>query len=349
MLRFTNMRLALLLAVVVATACSAQTSQPIPGASTSPGALATPSQWSLGPACRIPVMLSGQTYDTPGAWISLPDGNVDLDSTSNIDRGQGTEGLSYNRAFNRWIPADWNHLSPDGRKYVLTHEGAVKIVDVATGVSREVAMPLGIGAWEALDFTTAGVYMTPMGGMGPAPPGLWVMSPDSGQMRQLDGTQSWSQVDSRAAWGVSVGGDTQQLRRLDLKSLTVTTYLTVALHEPLQSGDRSLELISLDADGRPLVLQRNWQRPYPWDLALITAPNLPSPVDIPTYWAAGWPIQDNYDPFQTARALHGLLLSRGIWMYGSNSFSGLALLGSDGVVRELTTHPYIAQIAGGCH
>jgi hypothetical protein len=48
--------------------------------------------------------------------------------------------------------------------------------------------------------------------------------------------------------------------------------------------------------------------------------------------------------------VHGLLLSRGIWMFGSNSFAGLALLGSDGAVRQVSAGPdNIFAIAGVCH
>ena len=64
---------------------------------------------------------------------------------------------------------------------------------------------------------------------------------------------------------------------------------------------------------------------------------------------AGWPIWEYGDQFQSGRELRGVLLSGGIWMIGRNSFSGLALLGPDGAVRQLSAGPDIAQIAGGCH
>ena len=206
------------------------------------------------------------------------------------------------------------------------------------------------GQWVVIDYTSGGIYLTLMAGLDYADPGLWVVNPDSRQVRKLDGTQFWSQVDARAAWGVALGASTHELRRLDLQTGTIATYLSVPYHQPLQPGDRSLELISLDADGRPLILEREWQHPYPWVLAFVSAPNMPSVVEIPSEWAAGWPLLDNGDPFQSGRELHGLLLSRGIWMYGWNAFGGLALLGSEGVVRQLTAGPNnIFAIAGGCH
>ncbi len=296
-------------------------------------------------------MLSVSAGETPGGWITFPGGTFQFDPTSIINRGNGSEGISYDRVLNRWIPADWNHISPDGRRYVVQESyGVLDVIDAATGAKRMVTMPQVNGNWYAIDFLNTGIYLSLIGGEGPADPGLWVMNPDSGQVRKLDGTQFWSQVDSRAAWGVVPGAATTLLRRLDLQNGSVTTYLTAPYHRPYQPGDRSLELISLDAAGRPLVLERDWQQPYPWHLAIVAAPNLPFAVDVPGEWMAGWPIWDNGDPYQLGRELHGYLLSKGIWMFGRNDFSGLALLGSDGVVRQLTAGPgNIFAIAGGCH
>lgn len=160
---------------------------------------------------------------------------------------------------------------------------------------------------------------------------------------------SQSEVDSRAAWGVKPGAGSTSLRRLDLKTGVVSTYLTVPYHQAYKPGDLSLDLVSLNADGTPLVLERDWQHPYPWHLALVAAPDNPVAIQIPDDWAAGWPIWDNGDPYQQGRELRGTVLSQGIWMFGRNAFSGLALLGADGAVKQLTSGPDIFAIAGGCH
>jgi len=274
-----------------------------------------------------------------------------VDPSSNIDRIGSSEWISYDRAFNRWILASWNHVSPDGRRSVVQGEnGSFNIVDVATGAYRNVSVPQAHGQWIVLDYTTGGIYLTLMAALDYADPGLWLLNPDSGQVRKLDGTQFWSHVDSRAAWGVKSGSGSLELRRLDLQSGTLTTYLTVPLHTPLQPGDRSMELISLDSNGRPLVLLRDWQAPFPWRMEVVDAPNVAHAIAIPDQWVAGWPIVDNGDPFQSWREIHGVLLSSGIWMFGWHSFSGLAVLGPDGVLRQVSTAPdNIAAIAGGCH
>lgn len=351
------MRFSLALVAIVAMACSGQTSQSVssPAAPPSPTPVAavqsaSPSSVAFPLACRIPVEVFTQAgiNDLPGGWITFPGAAFQLDPASNIQRNP-SEGVSFDRAVNKWVPADWNHISPDGRRFVTEGlNSGLSIVDAASGTSRAIAMPQVNGVWSVIDFTTAGVYLTDIGGEGPADPGLWVLNPDSGEVRKLDGSQFWSQVDSRAAWGVTTVAGAVLLRRLDLQTLAISTQLAVAYHTPAVAGDQSLELISIDAAGRPLVLMRDWQQPFPWHMALLTAPETLGDVTIPTDWA-GWPVADNGDPFQAWRDVRALRLTGGIWMVGSDSFKGLALLSSDGIVRQLTTSPDIAQIAGGCH
>ena len=347
---------------ILAMACSAQTSSQIPAvpaapvgvrptapAASSPNAQPTaPTRSAL--ACRVPVMSAVRSGDPPGGWITLPGGTFQSDRTSNIDRTLSSEGISYDRAFNRWIPADWNHISPDGRRYVVLRElNGFNIVEVANGATRGVSVPPAHGQWIVIDYTTSGIYLTLMAALDYADPGLWVMNPDSGQVRKLDATQSWSHVDSRAAWGVAQGDGTLLLRRLDLETGTLTTQLAVSHHRTPQAGDRSLELIALDADGRPLVLERDWEHLYPWHMATLEAPSTLREITLPNEWSAGWPMFDNGDPYQLGRQLRGLLLSRGIWIVGRNSFPGLALLGPEGAITQWSQGPEIFAIAGGCY
>lgn len=345
------------LVFTLAMACSQQqTSQVHPGASarSSP----PPSQASTQPttptaaglACRIPVMVSVPMSQAHGGWISLPSGSFQADPASDMIRlYQGDTGISYDRAVNRWIPVAWNYLSPDGQRFVWSASD-LHVVDVNTSSDKVIRMPQVNGfAWTVIDFNSGGIYVTPIGGEAAPEPGLWVVNPDSGVVRKLDGTQSWTQVDSKAAWGVVVGDSDMRLSRMDLLSGARTTQLTVPYHRSLQPGDMSVELIALDPNGRPLVLLRDWQRPYPWHLALLYGPETLRQVVLPDGWAAGWPIVGD-DPSQSGRGVHGYLLSQGIWMIGNNSFPGVALLGSDGVIRQLSTEPpNVAAIAGGCH
>lgn len=313
--------------------------------------LAPPSPVTAPLACRLPIMVSAPAGEAPGGWISFPGGTFQTDPASQIDRPYWSEGISYDRAVNRWINADWNHISSDGQRFVVLADGpTIAIITVATGAKRVITMPPAYGSWVVIDWIGSGIYMNLIAGLDRADPGLWQVNPDSGQVRKLDATQFWSQVDAKAAWGTAVVGDTIVLRRLDLQSGVVTDQFTVPSHRPVQPGDRSLELISLDGQGRPLLLERDWQKLYPWHLGLLTAPNTLTEVSIPSEWQAGWPMWDNGDPYQTGRELHGLLLSSGIWMFGTNSFPGVARLGPDGRVAQLTDTPSnISAFGGGCH
>lgn len=353
------MRRSILLISLLVMACSSQSSNPAalhstPATSSSSSTPATTSP-AAPPiaelACRIPVMLSVTTGEIPGGWITFPGGSFQPDPSSNIPRNPSPELLSYDRAFNRWIEATWNHISPDGRRYATSTGNGLDMVDVGTGRHTAITMPPLNGIWVVIDFTAKGVYLTLMGGESSAEPGLWLLDPDSRRVRKLDGTQFWSEVDSEAAWGVTEDEQSMELRRLDFQTGIVSTRLAVPYHSPLQPGDRQLQLISLNAQGRPLVLERNWEKPYPWQLSILTVPDTLQEVQIPSEWAAGWPMWDNGDPFQSGRELRGLLLSGGIWMSGFYSFPGLAFLATnDTVVRQMTTSPSnIYAIAGGCH
>jgi hypothetical protein len=208
---------------------------------------------------------------------------MEPDPSSNIPRAGSSEFLSYDRALNRWVLATWNHISPDGRRAVVQGQnGDLDIVDVASGAARPIGLPAVHGQWLVIDYTIGGIYLTLMAGLDYADPGLWVVNPDSRQVRKLDGTQFWSEVDDRGAWGVAIGPSTRELRRLDLQTGAITTYLSVPYHQPLQPGDRSLQLISLNTDGRPLILERDWRHPFPWYLAVVSAPNMPLALEMPT-------------------------------------------------------------------
>ena len=343
---------------LLAVGCSAQSPQPTAVRSTaSPSVVATtptgpsptssPTASDVGLSCRIPVMLSVVQGEIPGGWITFPGGTFQEDPASHIPRQPNNELISFDRAFNRWIPATWDHISPDGRRYAVANGSGVDLVDVATGQHSTMAMPQVNGSWWVITFNAKGVYLTLLGGEGPAEPGLWLLDPDSAAVRKLDGTQQfWSQVDSRAAWVVIPITGGWELRRLDLQLGTVSTELTVPYHVPAPGGDQQLELISLDAQGRPLVLERDWPEPHPWRIGLLTATEQLQPVQFPDEWTVG------STPAMNGKGrIRGQLLSGGIWFTGEFSFAGLAFLPTaTTVIRAVATGPdNIVAIAGGCH
>ena len=342
------MRLWVGLVAVLALACSQQAPQPRSIASTPSVAHSTapasPSPNLLGLNCRLPVEVIQTAGNPPGGWITFPGGNFQPDPSSIVDRGNETDGISYDRAVSRWIPAFWNRLSPDGRRYVFPAGDALHVVDVRSGKDRVFTLPRGNGPWSVIDFTTSGVYLKASGGLGPGEPGLWVLDSDTGQVRKLDGTiYTWSQVDSRAAWAVTYDAGTIHLRRLDLRSGALTTQLTVPFHELGQPGDQWLDLIGLDEQGRPLVSLAEWQKPSSWRIAVVEGPEMLRQVALPSEWANR---AVGRDPYYRAN-IKGVLLTHGIWMIGHGF--GLALYSPDGEIRQLTASPEVFAIAGGCH
>jgi hypothetical protein len=83
-------------------------------------------------------------------------------------------------------------------------------------------------------------------------------------------------------------------------------------------------------------------------MAILEAPNTLRDAPIPAKWMAGSSVAGDINPFGGGDVI-GYLGSQGIWMWARGPFSGLALLGHDGVVRQLTAGPEIFQIAGGCN
>lgn len=345
------------LMVVLTFACSQQGLQarstpsdaPSVEASASAPAPSTPTPTGPALACRIPVMVPAPAGVPPGGWITFPGRVFERDPSSAIKRA-GDEGLTFDRAVNRWISAFWQDVSPDGRRYVwfgvdsAGRDGG-HIVDLVTGADRTVVMPRVNGAWTIVDFTAKGVYLTLLGGLGPAEPGLWLLDPDSLQVKKLDGTQYWTHVDGQAAWGVKLGAQGMELRRLDLRSSTLSTQFSVPFHTPLQTRDRAISLVGLDVQGRPVVMVNDWQSPFPWSMATLVGQGRLQPIPLPDEWAANWHRADNGDPMQRWREVKGYSLTQGMWMIGPDF--GLALY-AQGRITQLTAAPEVFAIAGGC-
>src|SRR5438105_1402289 len=189
-----GMRRSVVLVALLAVGCTALSPQPTAVRSTaSPGVVATTptgvpptpaaAASDVGLSCRIPVMLSVYQGQIPGGWITFPGGAFHEDPSSLIPRQPNNELISFDRAFNRWIPAAWDHISPDGRRYAVANGSGVDLIDVATGQHRTMAMPQVNGSWSVINFNAKGVYLTLLGGEGPAEPGLWLLDPDSAAVR----------------------------------------------------------------------------------------------------------------------------------------------------------------------
>jgi hypothetical protein len=242
---------------------SAAVSPPLAASPTAPvTAQPTTSPSSTGGAiaCRIPIDIGGDGGDF-GYFLSNPT----AEATKPVLIGSIVDGLlhtedtpvlvgsgftfTYDRAVNRWIPAPWAAVSPDGHRYayaVAASSGSgqdVHIVDIASGADRMVARN---GLFSPLQFDSATLYLddaasgTPgtTGGMLRGS-GLYALDLASSTVRRLFPSGSstherWDYIIGGYAYGSDLnpndlhpagfGEATDELVRLDLASGAVIRF-----------------------------------------------------------------------------------------------------------------------------
>ena len=253
-------------------ACSQTPSSPIAGATASPAPSATPSpQPSPTPAadlalakvdfsCRLPVAISTAASAAPyeNGFVSFPSGVVTIDPA-------GKGGAYFDRVFSRWLPVARDAVSPDGAHYASVDLGDpgvfnVHVVDVRTGrdhVLREKGSGFSFQPF-VFDYASEGIYIGQ--GFERIQPGLWLVAPTTGAMRQVSkvgGLQVsagrgvfWSGEINRADPNPiqvpsSAGTLPDQVDRLDLKSGTKAVWW-------YQPG-KGVRIVALDIHGHPLI------------------------------------------------------------------------------------------------
>jgi hypothetical protein len=179
--------------ILVTLACG-QTGQPAAAkSSASPVAVASPSPIPgdlplsrLSFSCRLPISIPVGTTTTRNAFIAFSSTSVTIDPN-------GNGGVSFDRAFSRWLPVGRQAVSPDGTHYAFTDLGqqpdqfAIHIVDVASG--QDHAFPINAGAAGfsvqpvIFDYAAEGIYVG-QAFEGPVP-GLWLFDPATGSIRQV--------------------------------------------------------------------------------------------------------------------------------------------------------------------
>jgi hypothetical protein len=188
--------------------------------------------------CRLPVYAGpsgsggfivfpgGSFIADPTSAVSLPSPSPGHASPAPTPSGYGQPqypGLSYDRAYSRWLPVPLSQVTPDGSRYAFPSTDSIYVVDVASGRLSEV----GPGhAWNIVGVQAAGVYATQ-----PNTAGLWFL-PYSGASRQLTTAGYWQAASADAAYGTATAvvpqGAANTIIRLDLTSGTVTDWFTRA-------------------------------------------------------------------------------------------------------------------------
>jgi hypothetical protein len=249
--------------------------------------------------CRLPV------YAGPpgsGGFVVYPGGTFIADPTSAVTLptpssgaspypgggygpgyGPGYTGLTYDRAFSRWLPVSYTAVSPDGSRYAFSATDGIYVVNVATGVETE----LGEGhPWNIAGVEAEGVYTTI-----PNQAGLWLL-PYSGQAKQITTAGFWTLASSGAAYGMSTSavpqGVPNTIIRVDLKTGTVTDWFT------RQGGQGTV--VGFDAHGNPLILVNYFVNQGGNDVWIVTGPDTSTPIFGSTEQlsTSGTPVADSH-------------------------------------------------------
>jgi hypothetical protein len=203
--------------------------------------------------CRLPVYVgppgSGGFIVFPGAtFIGDPRSAVTLPSPSPGSTptpsppgyGPGYTGLSYDRAYSRWLPVPYAFVTPDGSRYAHTSPDSMYVENVATGTTIE----LGEGhAWTIIAVEAEGVYATIVNQAG-----LWLL-PYSGAAKQITKAGYWQMAAAGAAYGGTASavpsGVANTIIRLDLKTGAVTDWF--------RRGGAQSFMFGFDAHGNALI------------------------------------------------------------------------------------------------
>lgn len=339
------------LALFALTACGSgvgnQQVGQTPSAAVSPAAVtpstgtgATPSpppmRIALSLACRMPVISATTGSEPPGGWVTFPGGSFVRDPASKFPN-KFFEGQlpSYDRAIGGWVPVGAESVAPDGASYVLHFDvslenpNAFYLVDAKSGTRRLLHLDAGPAGstWRVVQYASEGIYLwTGNAGMAPTAPGLWLLDPQTGSVRLVDGSHYWSMVSGGAAWALDEAGtraSASKVYRLDLVTGTVST---------LYESKTNIALLSPTPDGEMLIDYGEIGSPR---LALLAEPGSFVPIELPP------------GPFPPVFSAH--LASQGVWLavYGS-AWSGVALYVKGEGVTVMAVSAYALQPAGAC-
>ena len=283
--------------------------------------------------CRLPVVSAAVAGEPQGGWVTFPGGVFARDPASLSVRGDANLP-SYNRAVGAWVPVEANKVAPDGATYVLTSYNSTPplyLVDAMTGsrrliVSEENEGPIRGSAWKVIEYASEGIYLwTGNGGMEMPVPGLWLLNPQTGSIRLIDGSHFWGKVSGGFAWALDEAGtraSASRVHRLDLRTGQVST---------LYESKTNIALLAPTPDGEILVDYGQIGHPQ---LASLAGPGQFVPIELPP----------PFPPIYSAR-----LAPQGVWLavYGE-LWSGIALYVKGEGVTIMARSAFALEAAGAC-
>jgi hypothetical protein len=275
----------------------------------------------------MPVTSPASGSEPPGGWVTFPGGTFVRDPAS-LPIRLGTHVPSYDRAIEAWVPVEPPNVAPDGASYVL-YENGFNLVDARTGNRRLILSQVGPtqgSEWQVVQYASEGIYLwTGNAGMAPTVPGLWLLDPQTGRVRLIDGSHYWGIVADGAAWALDEAGtraSASKVYRLDLRTGSVSV-----LHE----SKTLIRLLSATPDSAMLIDYGDVGSPR---LALLAGPGLFVPVELPPA----------FPPIYSAR-----LAPQGVWLavYGE-LWSGIALYVKGEGVTIMARSAFALEAAGAC-
>jgi hypothetical protein len=295
--------------------------------------------------CRLPIYVgqngSGGFIVFPGStYIADPASGVSLPTPAvtpppgypgygpGYGYGQPYGGMSYVKAFSKWVPVPMSWVSPDGAKYAFPTANSIWVQNVADSAH----VLLGEGQqWTVIAFQSEGVYATNP----PNSAGLWLL-PLSGAPRQIATTGYWQKAAAGAAYGTAVSavpqGAPNPIIRLDLKTGAITDWFA--------RGNSQMSVAGFDAMGHPvLMIVYNNSSGTTSEYWLTTAPNKGVPMGGASYSQYG------SSPVLTGTPAAD---SRGLWFqaYQPPSTGGMALYVPGSGTYWMSN--FSGQVAGGC-
>ena len=283
--------------------------------------------------CRLPVISAGGPGEPPGGWVTFPGGQFVRDPAS-LSVRTDVNYPSYDRAIGAWVPAEWEKVAPGGASYVVTSYNSTPplyLADAKTGNRRlilptEHEGPIPGSAWKVVQYASEGIYLwTGNGGMEMPVPGLWLLNPETGGVRLIDGSHYWGMVSGGVAWGLDEAGtraSASKVYRLDLSTGQVST---------LYDSKTLIRLVSPTPDGEILIDYGEIGSPR---LALLAGPGSFTPIELPPA----------FPPIYNAH-----LSQLGVWLaiYGE-AWSGIALYVKGEGVTIMARSQLWVDAAGDC-
>lgn len=289
--------------------------------------------------CRLPVYAGppgsggfvvfpgGSFIADPNSSVALPSGAATPSPTAGYGMGGPSyPGLTYDRAYSKWLPVAMSSVSPDGSRfaYAMT-AGSIYLQNVSDGSRVE----LGAGQ----QWTVIGVGADSVYAVNPNGAGLWQL-PYSGSPRQIATAGYWRAVAAGAAYGTPTSavpqGASNGIIRLDLKTGAITDWFS--------RGNSQATVVGFDVDGHPIVQLYYFNAGPEW--WLTTGPGTGTPIGGTGQYGGNRP------NFQGAPVGD----SQGIWFpgYAPNAGAGFALYVSGSQPGLYWMSNIGGQLAGPC-